>query len=76
MIYQARKHLTSVHINQIKPGDTVFHHNEEKTVCDNDITYDSFMGKAIFGDCYHLGYKPVLRIDFENPLDEPALSGT
>ena len=33
-----------IHISNIKSGDTVYHNGELKTVCRNNIKYDSFMG--------------------------------
>jgi len=53
-----------VHISQIRAGDTIKENrdNEFKTVCFNNIKYDSFMGVSIFGDTYKLGYQLVERI--------------
>lgn len=47
-----------VHISAIRPGDTIMHNGEVKTVCRNDIKR-GFMGKTVLGDSYQLGYKPV-----------------
>ena len=54
-----------VHISQIRSGDTIIHEGEMQTVCSKNITYCSFMGISLFGDCYHLGYKLVTRIVFK-----------
>ena len=53
------------HISQIRIGDTILHNNEVKTVSGNNIKHDSFMGKTLFGDSYHLGYKLVTKISFK-----------
>lgn len=49
------------HISTIRPGDTVLHNGVLETVSRRDIKRDDFMGITLFGDSYHLGYKPVLR---------------
>jgi hypothetical protein len=51
------------HINKINPGDLVFHNGQVRTVSKSNIKNDSFMGKTIFGDSYHLGYKPVMKVE-------------
>lgn len=48
-----------VHISQIKRGDAVLHGGYVRTVGRKDLSYCSFMGIDLFGDSYHLGYKPV-----------------
>jgi hypothetical protein len=53
-----------VHISRIKGGDTIIHRDKMSTVSNNDIKYDSFIGASIFGDCYNLGYKKVVRVRF------------
>jgi hypothetical protein len=50
----------------IKVGDTILHKGKEMTVSKNDITRSSFMGISIFGDCYHSGYKKVLKGALKN----------
>ena len=50
---------TFVHIEDIRAGDTVIHNEKEMLVCNNDIKFDAFMGRSIFGDCYRLGNRPV-----------------
>lgn len=56
-----------VHINKIRSGDTVLHDNKEITVCNKDIKSDAFMGRTLFGDSYCLGYRSVLKINFNTP---------
>lgn len=52
------------HISNIFPGDTIKHQGELKTVSKSNIKFCSFMGISIFGDTYHSGHKPVIKIDF------------
>ncbi|EQA7971376.1 hypothetical protein ACX863_000071 [Shigella sonnei] len=54
--------IETVHIKDIKVGDTVLFHGVEKTVTAKDITEDSFMGRSLFGDSYCLGYRAVLKV--------------
>ena len=56
--------MTPIHINDIRPGDVIERNGKLVTVCGKDITFSTFMGRAIFGDCYALGAKPVMRADF------------
>lgn len=56
------KQVETVHISQINIGDVIIHHGIEMTVTPKDISEDSFMGKSVFGDSYHLGYLPVLKV--------------
>lgn len=53
-----------VHITDIVPGDTILHDGILKTVCRNNIKYDSFMGTSIFGDSYRSGRIPVKKVTF------------
>jgi len=53
-----------VHITAIKPGDTVLHHGELRTVCRDDLK-SGFMGVTLFGDSYVLGRVPVVRVKIE-----------
>lgn len=53
---------SQVHISTIKAGDIVKHNNKEMTASNNDIKNCHFMGVSLFGDSYHLGYKPVTKI--------------
>ena len=48
-----------VHITTIKPGDTIEHGGELKTVCRNNIKTGGFHGTTLFGDSYHGGRVPV-----------------
>lgn len=54
----------AVHISAIKNGDTIIHNGELKTVCTQDIRKSTFLGTTIFGDSYHLGQMPVIKIIF------------
>lgn len=47
------------HIDMIRPGDTVLHNGELRTVCKSDIKSGGFMGVTLFGDSYRLGTVPV-----------------
>ena len=57
-------HFEKVHITRINVGDTVFHNERLMTVCRSDIKMDRFTGRSIFGDSYHLGYKPVIKVNY------------
>jgi hypothetical protein len=57
-----------VHINNIQAGDTVIHDGKEMLVCNNDIKFDGFMGRSIFGDCYRIGNKLVQKKVFKQAL--------
>lgn len=50
----------SIHISDVRPGDTVIHGGTLRTVCASDIRRSEFMGLTLFGDCYQLGHKPVV----------------
>ena len=63
-------HFVEVHKNSIVAGDTISHNGHERTVCNSDLKNDSFMGLTIFGDSYQLGYKPVLKGIYNNPLNK------
>ena len=39
-----------VHISTIVAGDTIMHNEEMKTVSGNNIKFNSFIGKTLFGD--------------------------
>lgn len=62
-------HFVEVHKNNIVAGDVIFHNGHERTVCNSNLKSDSFMGLTIFGDSYRLGYKPVLKGIYNNPLN-------
>lgn len=51
--------ITEVHKSEIKAGDVIMVNGILRTVCNNNIRNDEFMGLTIFGDCYKLGRKPV-----------------
>ena len=55
---------THKHISDIKAGDTVEHNGELRTVCNNNIKRDPFMGTSIFGDTYRCGTRPVVVVTF------------
>lgn len=57
MLYTTEK----THISMIKCGDTVVHKGILSTVCSKDIQRDSSVGLCLFGDCYKLGTKPILK---------------
>lgn len=54
--------IQKIHISLVRAGDTVFHDGKVKTVCPNNLTYDTFMEHGLFGDSYILGRKPVQRV--------------
>lgn len=43
------------HIDMIRPGDTVLHNGELRTVGKSDIKCGGFMSTTLFGDSYRLG---------------------
>jgi len=54
---------TPKHISQISSGDTIEHNGQLTTVSGKNIKKDDgFMGIRLFGDSYHSGYKPVLKV--------------
>jgi hypothetical protein len=50
-----------VHISRIRSGDTIFHNNKARTVCNSNIKRNE-CGISIFGDSYRAGTLPVLRV--------------
>ena len=44
--------ILEVNKKEIKQGDLILFENEVKTVCKNNISYDSFIGISIFGNSY------------------------
>lgn len=52
----------SIHISQIKAGDTIIHNGQLTTVCKNNIKHDTFMGTSLFGDTYRSGTVPVKKV--------------
>lgn len=58
-----------VHINQIRPGDIVFHNGKEMTVCRNNLTRSACHdGQNLFGDSYKAGTQKVKRIKSQRAL--------
>lgn len=52
-----------VHKDDIEIGDVIIcADGKMRTVCRNNIKYDSFMGLSIFGDTYRLGYEKVKKV--------------
>lgn len=62
MIKLKQRQYDFIHIDDIKPGDTVWHNDELKTVTLSNLTYNVGIGTSLFGDSYQLGYKPVVLI--------------
>ena len=54
--------MENVHISQIRIGDAILHNGEVKTVCNQTMKEDSFIGRTLFGDSYRLGTKLVIRV--------------
>lgn len=55
--------IEEVHKTEIKGGDTILSDNgDTKTICAQDITLNSFVGRCICGDCYRLGKRLVKRV--------------
>lgn len=55
--------IEGVHKADIKRGDTILLDNGvTRTICAQDITLNSFVGRCICGDCYRLGQKLVKRV--------------
>jgi hypothetical protein len=60
-------------IRCIRVGDTILHQGKTMTVSKKDIRSSIGISRTIFGDSYHLGYKPVILVIFYNPLkDSPC----
>jgi hypothetical protein len=53
-----------VDIRSIKPGDTVIHNGEVKTVCPKDIKYNNG-DITLFGDSYKCGYVSVTLVTYD-----------
>ena len=56
--------ITEVHISTIKGGDTIKHDGQLRTVNEEFIKRDSFMGTSIFGDSYRSGTIKVKKVTF------------
>jgi len=50
-----------VHIDEIRPGDVIFHNGDFRTVTKGSIKNCLFMGKTLFGDNYRSGTKAVTK---------------
>lgn len=62
-IFVADCDIEEVYKTAIKAGDTILLDNgDTKTICANDITWDTFIGMCICGTSYRLGYKLVKRV--------------
>ena len=59
------KQIEEVNITQITIGDTVIHEGKAMTVGKENIKYDSFTGRTLFGDSYRLGTVLVKRVIFK-----------
>ncbi len=55
-----------VHIDTIRPGDTIIHHGSLKTVCPSNLNKGGFMGTSIFGDSYSCGKQLVKKALIEH----------
>lgn len=60
--------IENIHINLVKVGDTILHNGDIRTLGKNNIKHSEFMGTTIWGDSYHIGYKPVKLVKFIKPL--------
>ena len=59
-----------MHKDDIRVGDIILcKDGEMRTVCRNNIKYDSFMGLSLFGDTYKLGYEKVKRVILHKILE-------
>lgn len=56
-----------VHKSEIRQGDTIIHNNVMSTVSRTNIHNNNLLGKTIFGDSYHYGYKMVILVIFKKP---------
>lgn len=56
-------HVNSA-IMDIRPGDTVMHNGEMRTVCRNNIKRDPLLGVTLFGDCYNMGRTLIKKVVF------------
>lgn len=55
--------IEEVHKTTINAGDTILSDNGvTKTICAQDITLNSLVGRCICGDCYRLGKRLVKRV--------------
>lgn len=54
--------LERKHISLVRVGDIVVHQGRARTVSGTDLKRCDFMGTSIFGDSYHIGYRPVFTV--------------
>ncbi len=55
----------SVHKDLVIPGDLIEVDGKMRTVSQQNIKNDSFMGRTIFGNSYAIGYQPVTKFIFQ-----------
>lgn len=56
--------ITEVHISEIKVGDTIIHHGQQRTVCIRAFGQGPFVGVLLWGDSYNMGNIKVKRVTF------------
>lgn len=56
--------IEEVNISEIKVGDTIIHHGQQRTVCQRAFGHDPFIGKLLWGDSYNMGHMPVKKVTF------------
>lgn len=49
----------------IRAGDLIRHDGKVMTVSKNNIRTDPCMGKTLFGDSYRLGYRRVIKVNYQ-----------
>lgn len=54
--------IKQVHVSTISAGDTVMIDGVMKTVSQQDIKRDPFLGHSLFGYGYNCGTKPVAKV--------------
>lgn len=57
--------IVDCHISQIKPGETVEHEGQLRTVSKRNIGWTEFFGTSLFGDNYQLGTLKVRKVIFQ-----------
>ncbi|ARA26127.1 hypothetical protein A4T39_04755 [Enterobacter hormaechei] len=57
--------IVECHISQIKPGETVEHEGQLRTVSKRNIGWTEFFGTSLFGDNYQLGTLKVRKVIFQ-----------
>ena len=56
--------IEKVHIDELRPGDTIMWDGVTKTVGPKDLRKDPFYGRTVFGDSFRGGHDPVERVTF------------